>query len=281
MHHRTLCTGLYVSIILSRRVLSTLQRVSPATLVAVNRHQVVNISRNAPAIFIGSCFSVNMADALKKRKFNVFINPQGVQFNPVSIASTLSNCIHNRLWTQTDVLPLSSSKPSVTDEYIPVCSFQHHSSYTVLNKDVDSLLERMNRETSAVHNALLETRAVLFLTLGTTKIYNHISYNIIVSNCHGRPGKEFKASALSPAEIYHTLHQACEDAMDINQSLQIVLTVSPVRHTRDGVVENSKSKAALLAAVSDLCDRFPDRVSYFPAYEIMMVGEYSLNEIKI
>jgi hypothetical protein len=47
------------------------------------------------------------------------------------------------------------------------------------------------------------------------------------------------------------------------------LTVSPVRHTKDGVPENQLSKSLLRLACNDISESF-DHVHYFPSYEVMM-----------
>jgi hypothetical protein len=56
-------------------------------------------------------------------------------------------------------------------------------------------------------------------------------------------------------------------ALEMNPTIQIMVTVSPVKHVRDGVVENMRSKALLLEAAHQWCERYSDKVHYFPAYE--------------
>jgi hypothetical protein len=49
----------------------------------------------------------------------------------------------------------------------------------------------------------------------------------------------------------------------------ILFTVSPVRHLKDGIRENQLSKSTLHLAVAEICSTF-NNCNYFPAYELMM-----------
>lgn len=249
------------------------ERAFPATRLNIARNPAVTVHRNASAVLIGSCFSSNVGEALRRRKFNVNLNPQGIQFNPVSISETLQNCIHRRQWTAQDLCCASYASsqdiPRSADDLM--FSYHHHSNYSALRESADDLLARMNAATAATGAALRESNAVVFLTLGTSKIYNRVATGEVVSNCHRQPHRNYTSRLLQASETVTVLEQACLQALAVNNSLRIVFTVSPVRHTRDGIVENCRSKAALSCAVSELVSRHPSAMSYFPAYEIMMV----------
>lgn len=263
----------YPRLLSSIKARPELRRVHPATGVAVATDPQVNIDRHSELIFIGSCFSSNIGDALKHRKFNVHCNPQGIQFNPISIANTLQNCIDKRQWTISDLAYPTKFKDALTGHPLDVMySFQHHSSFVATRRNADNMLRDMNEQTSLASTAMSHEKAVLFLTLGTTKIYRHIETDMIVSNCHKEPGTAFQSSFLTAVECIQVLEESILSALEKNKHLKIVFTISPVRHTRDGVVENSWSKASLLCAVNELVTKYPNSVHYFPAYEIMMVG---------
>jgi hypothetical protein len=251
------------------------QRIFPGTTIPVDKSFKLNIDRSSKLIMIGSCFASNVAAALKLRKFQVYSNPQGIQFNPVSIAQTLKNCTSRYVWTRGDLS--SPGRPAgggaaEGGALAAVRSFSHHSSFSALAGGAEAMLADMTQQTSQSADALLDPHAVLFVTLGTTKIYQSIDTNQVVSNCHKEPNSKFTSRFLSAAECTAVLEEALLPALRLNAQLKVVLTVSPVRHTRDGVVASSAAKAGLLCAAGALVQRHPDRIAYFPAYEIMMVS---------
>jgi hypothetical protein len=70
-------------------------------------------------------------------------------------------------------------------------------------------------------------------------------------------------------EIIQDFFELFNKLAAFNPKLQIILTISPVRHLRDGFVENNRSKAMLIQAVHQLTENF-DNVFYFPAYELVL-----------
>eukprot|EP01040_Poterioochromonas_malhamensis_P012068 gene12068-13188_t len=202
---------------------------------------------------------------MKDLKFPVLSNPQGILFNPSSIASCLTNIIQNRQYTREDLFLDHNPDHRVYHSY------DHHSEYDGV--EVEEVLERMNNDLSLAHHHLRHSRA-LFITLGTAKVYYLLSNKErIVANCHKQPGTLFEHRMMTSEEIVCLFQPLIQDLLSFNPHLQIVFTVSPIRHTRDGIISNSLSKSTLLYSIHQLIaqeKRKPQRVTYFPAYEYMM-----------
>jgi hypothetical protein len=116
---------------------------------------------------------------------------------------------------------------------------------------------------------LFKTAEVAFLTLGSAFSYYHKKEGRFVSNCHKVPQLEFEKKLLSADEIYSSLNRITELLGRINPKIKTILTISPVRHLRDGIIENNRSKAKLI----DACHRFIENTPgtyYFPSYEIVL-----------
>ncbi|MDR3350478.1 MAG: GSCFA domain-containing protein [Prevotellaceae bacterium] len=210
------------------------------------------ITYRTPVLFIGSCFASNMGEAMRQRKFPVTINPFGAAYNPQSVVQALQR--------------LRSGKPFEKKELV-CCNglwttFSHHSSFS--HPDAAVFLQQANDALRAGQDAFLHASFVV-ASLGTSWAYRHKEKNTIVANCHKFPATDFERS-FSPAEETARL-LAKEIAAEPARTW--VLTVSPVRHWKDGAHGNQLSKAHLLLAIEQLQQQFPN-VRYFPAYEIMM-----------
>ncbi|MBU2020518.1 MAG: GSCFA domain-containing protein, partial [Bacteroidetes bacterium] len=128
-----------------------------------------------------------------------------------------------------------------------------------LLKDWQFEIERLH-----VH---LKSSKFLFITLGTSYAYRLIDGDFLVANCHKQPGSLFKKELLSLEQMKFDWKGLMNELKDFNPDLQLVFTVSPVRHTRDGIVENTRSKAQLHLLVQELQSCFS--ADYFPAFEIL------------
>jgi hypothetical protein len=115
---------------------------------------------------------------------------------------------------------------------------------------------------------LLLKRTGLFITLGSAFVYE-LDNNEVVANCHKVPTDKFHKRLLSITEVATGLKNMLDELWIINPGIKIIFTVSPVRHLRDGFVENNRSKSTLLQAVHQLTDS-NENIFYFPAYELVM-----------
>jgi lysophospholipase L1-like esterase len=214
------------------------------------------INHNSKLITLGSCFSEHIGNRLKNACFLVDSNPFGVLFNPVSIKNSLIDLLDNKCFTKEDLF-LNGSLWS---------SFSHSTLFS--STDADICLNNINSRVSAAHNQLLAADFLL-ITFGTAWVYELKETGEIVSNCHKLPAEKFIRRRLSVEEIISTYTDLLGKIKQINPKLELIFTVSPVRHWKDGAQENNISKGILHIAIDALCKQ-GDFVQYFPAYEIQL-----------
>lgn len=201
---------------------------------------------------LGSCFANAIAERLTECKFRVTASPTGILFNPESIAA---------------IVELMTSGYRIKDEDIierdgGYYSYLFHSA--ISGSSSEEAIANMQRALDAGAEALQHADH-LIITLGTAWRYRHKATNRVVANCHKMPASHFSRELMSVEDICKAL-----DSIITKTSAHITLTVSPVRHIGEGMEDNSLSKALLRVAVNSVCERYPDRVIYFPSYEIMM-----------
>lgn len=205
---------------------------------------------------IGSCFSEQVGNRLKDLKFSVLQNPNGILYDPLSISSSLISYIENKQYQAEELFYLHELWHS----------WQHHSFFSGINKE--QVLENINHSQNNAH-IFLKQANWLIITLGSAYHYKLVNDYTDVANCHKASPDHFIKELVTAEQTVSALSEAIEQIQFYNPSLFIVLTVSPVRHIRDGVIENNLSKAMLLQAVHLLCERFR-HVSYFPSYELVI-----------
>jgi len=214
------------------------------------------INHNDIILLLGSCFSQNIGERLQKYKFKCISNPFGTVFNPVSISKLIQYACDKKTFG-TDSLQNAQGVWVHPD---------FHSSFGDIEKD--KVLQDINKTILTVHNLLVES-TFLFITLGTVTAYKQISDQTIVSNCHKIHPSAFSKISIKTEEGYNALSEAIDFLIDLNPDIHIVFTVSPVRHIKDGIIENSRSKATLIKIVEMLEENYK-QITYFPAYEWMM-----------
>ncbi|SNS79818.1 GSCFA family protein [Ekhidna lutea] len=199
---------------------------------------------------IGSCFSNEIGKTLTENKLQSLSNPFGTIYNPYSIFNLLSN---------------SAEANDVIESQSVFYHWDAHGEISGLSEsETISVFEKRNKESQA----FLKNCNWLIITLGTAIVYENQAGHI-VANCHKVPAGNFKKRYLNQEEIisqYSSLHSYLND---INPDLKIVFTVSPVRHIRDGLVENNRSKAILIDAIHTITSQYKN-TSYFPSYEIVV-----------
>lgn len=205
---------------------------------------------------IGSCFVEQMGQRLAARKFSSFYNPLGIAFNPYAVALSLTRARQPKAYQVADLF-----------EYQGLWhSFDHHGSFSAPSSL--QTLAGMDLAQQAAH-AQFQKASVLILTLGTANVWDHLAEKRIVSNCHKLPGHNFQRRRMDMAETVEVLGTALEACFGVHPELKVIITVSPVRYLREGIIENARSKATLLLATEQLCRSF-DQVYYFPAYELLV-----------
>lgn len=215
----------------------------------------VKINHQQNLLLIGSCFTEQIGTKLANHKFSVLDNPNGILFNPVSITKSISSYIDNKQYSEADIFYQNESWNS----------WEHHSRFS--KPDVAECLKGIN-ESQSNANAFLKRADWLLITLGSAFVYQLKNKNV-VANCHKVPTDKFVKRLLSTDEIFTDLQSMIEEALAFNSVLNIIFTISPVRHLRDGFIENNRSKATLIQTVHQLVEKNTN-CFYFPAYELVI-----------
>ena len=213
------------------------------------------LNHSHTTMLMGSCFSQTIGETLCKYKFHALSNPFGTVFNPVSIS---------RLLTYTCNPATFDAEPLLLAHGL----FVHPDFYRTLgHENRDIAAARMSQTVQKAHQ-FLKHADFLFITLGTSTGFKLLSTGLLVSNCHKLPGSFFEKATISPQEGCEALSHSIKQLYVLNPGLNLIFTISPVRHTREGLIENSLSKARLRVMMELLQQRFP-QIQYFPAYEWM------------
>ena len=215
-----------------------------------------DIDHSQGIMLMGSCFTEEIGKRLTQAKFNTLQNPFGILFNPFSMVNALSRICSKRYYTKEDLVEANEKWHSL----------DHHGSFS--GSDAEEVLEAINGAIDRAHDFLAKAD-VLFITTGSAWVYHHIERDQTVANCHKIPNSAFEKRLLSFQDVHLILRHIPQLLERFNPKLQIVFTVSPVRHWKDGALENQRSKSTLVTATHAVVDAF-DNCHYFPAYELLM-----------
>ncbi|KDN54878.1 GSCFA domain-containing protein [Flavobacterium seoulense] len=215
------------------------------------------IDYNSSMLSLGSCFAVNMASKLDYYKFQNNCNPFGIIFNPVSIEKLIERAVNKQLFTEKDIFFYND---------LWHC-FEVHSELS--NPDKATFLKLLNELVLATNQQIAESTHFI-ITYGTSWVYRNIESNTIVANCHKVPQKQFTKEILSIETIQNAIQKTFALIESLNPKAKFIVTVSPVRHVKDGFVENQRSKAHLISAIHSALNSQLKTHNYFPSYEIMM-----------
>lgn len=214
------------------------------------------IDYNSKLLLLGSCFSDNIGGKFSYFKFQTIINPFGILFHPKAIENLITRSINKDYYSE-DELIFHNEQWSCLDAHSKLNS----SSKEELSANLNNALEQTNRQ--------IQESTHIIITLGTSWVYRQISTDHIVANCHKLPQKAFLKELLSVNDIAESLQAIISLVRSVNPKVSFLFTVSPVRHTKDGFVENTQSKSHLLAAIHQVVEP-RNQLYYFPSYEIMM-----------
>jgi GSCFA family len=207
-------------------------------------------------LLIGSCFSENMCERFMNHKFKVLSNPNGILFNPLSVAQSIDSYIDDKQYTADDLFYLNELWNS----------WDHHTRFSDITRD--AALEKINTSQKEAAAFIREAKFII-ITLGSSFQYYLRDNGKHVANNHRAPAQWFEKRLLPIDEIVAALVKTLTKLKAINPGAQVFFTISPVRHIRDGVMDNNRSKARLLEAVHTICDQMPDTY-YFPSYELVI-----------
>lgn len=212
-----------------------------------------NIDYDSTIVLFGSCFSENIGKKLDYFGLDSLTNPYGILFNPIVIQRALQECIDNKKYTKEDLF-------FYNEQYH---SYNLHSTHS--NSDASIVTESINLAISKT-NVKLKKASHIIITLGTASVYKLIENNKTVANCHKVPQNKFSKELLSAEEIAASLKDIIQKIKSFNKKVEIIFTVSPIRHLKDGIIENSRSKSNLISVIHHSLTK---NCHYFPSYEIM------------
>jgi len=223
-----------------------------------------SVSYQDKIMLVGSCFTEHIGNALGELKFQVLQNPNGILFGPDAVCKTLLSYVDNKKYTKADLFQLNEVWNS----------WQHHSRFSTIN--ADEAISIINESQQVAHQ-FLKQADWLIITLGSSFIYKLTqladttsqSIGDAVANCHRAPANWFTRKMLEIEDIKLMLEDCLKQLKKFNPKLKFIFTVSPVRHIRDGVVENNRSKARLIESVHYIDAKF-ESAYYFPAYELVI-----------
>lgn len=224
------------------------------------------IDYESEVLLLGSCFVENIGNKMDYFKFRTIQNPFGILFHPLALENLVQRSLQNQRYQPDEVFE---------QEGIWRC-FDAHSD--VRSDDQKLEVELLNQRLRLARQGLENASHIIF-TFGTAWVYEHVATKKMVANCHKVPQKEFHKKLLSVETVTTSLNNMVDMVQKANPKAQIIFTVSPVRHLKDGFVENQQSKAHLIAAIHQiLYSRAPASrtgrqsgdLHYFPSYEILM-----------
>ena len=215
-----------------------------------------SIDYESKIVSLGSCFAENMGEKFEYFKFQNTVNPFGIIFNPVSIEKLVSRVINEEKFTESAIFFHNERWHC----------YEVHSDLSTIDKE--EFLENLNTILQFTHQQLTQSSHII-ITYGTSWIYRLKSNNEVVANCHKVPQNQFDKEILSIESIEKSIQNTIDLIHKINPNVNFIFSVSPVRHIKDGFVENQLSKAHLISALHSSIFHLPSS-NYFPSYEILM-----------
>ena len=238
------------------------------TFINGKQHNLMKLQTNIPLqkvspqidyqsrlLLLGSCFAQNIGKKLGHYKFQQLQNPLGILFQPKAIEKMILMAVKNEDFKEKDIFFHNERWHG----------FDAHSKLSNSNKA--QLLLELNKGLQKTRDYLQEATHII-LTLGTAWAYRYLKTDQLVGNCHKVPQQEFSKELLTAKAVIESIEELMAGIRSLNSNAAVIFTISPVRHLKDGFVENQRSKAHLISAVHHSLKA--DSVYYFPAYEIMM-----------
>jgi hypothetical protein len=221
----------------------------------------VGISYQDKIMMIGSCFTDNIGSQLKDFGFDVCINPFGTLYNPASVHAAMKRLVSREAFTAGDCVRIGAGD-------LRFCSFSHHTSFA--RESETEFLENANSALETAADFFRDCNKVI-ITLGTSWCYRHIERDMIVSNCLKHPAAEYSREFLQTSKTADILRDIMEICSRSETPKEVIFTVSPIRHFKDGAHGNQISKASLLVSIDQTLNELEHaKADYFPSYEIMM-----------
>ncbi len=221
----------------------------------------IKIKHTDKLLLVGSCFTEQIGKKLAVHKFAVLENPNGILFNPISIAKALKSYVNEKTYTKAELFYYNELW----------ASREHHTVFSDMEKEI--ALKKINAS-QKVASDFIKNADWILITLGSAFVYEWIdnidegNYENVAANCHKIPIDKFNRRLTTASELILLLQKMQKNVHSINPTAKFIYTISPVRHLREGFVENNRSKATLIQAVHELTN--DTNIFYFPAYELII-----------
>ena len=215
------------------------------------------IDYDSKMVSLGSCFAVNIADKFNYYKFQNTVNPFGILFHPLAIHTIIRRAVEEDFFAESELFFHNERWHC----------FDVHSDLSHSNKG--DLLQNLNQGLLEIKSQIKAATHVI-ITYGTAWVYKEKTSQKIVANCHKVPQAQFEKELLSAAQIENAIAETIGLLLKVNPNVNMVLTISPVRHLKDGFTQNQQSKANLIIGIHQTINRQPTTFNYFPSYEIMI-----------
>lgn len=215
------------------------------------------IDYDSTVLSLGSCFAEHISQKLDYFKFRVSSNPFGILFHPEAILNVVKKAAKKELFTSDNVIQYNEK-------------WQSFFSHSRLSRNSSAeLLAVLNSAKTELKEAS-EVASHVIITFGTSFIYRLKSSGQGVANCHKRPQDLFEKELTPIEDLKKILSQLIFHLEHLNPDVKLVFTISPVRHIKDGIVENQRSKSHLISALHSVLEETESSHHYFPSYELMM-----------
>jgi hypothetical protein len=226
-----------------------------------------SLNHQADVWLEGSCFAAHISNKLMQSGWSVAHSSFGVLYHPLAIARCISAVAANKRYSEKELIHYK-------DHWI---SLHHHSRFQA--NQPNETISAINKSIEENHEKFLNS-STLVVTFGTSYAWQHISGEV-AGNCNRLPQQDFQKKLSSLEEMTEVWISTIENLLASKPSYRFIFTVSPVRHTREGMVQNMRSKSRLIELCHALCERFPSQVHYFPAFEIMLddLRDYRFYEV--
>lgn len=222
------------------------------------------IDYHSKIVSLGSCFAVNIAEKFNYYKFQNTVNPFGILFHPLAIHEMIKRAVSQELYTEAEVFFHNERWHC----------FDAHSDMSTMHQQ--DLLQNLNQKLIDL-KAQIASASHIIITYGTAWAYKEKASQKTVANCHKIPQSQFDKELLSATTIQNAIQDTIALIQKVNPKANIVFTVSPVRHLKDGFIENQRSKASLITGIHQTIGNQPTtdnrqqaNANYFPSYEIMI-----------
>lgn len=231
------------------------------TQIPLKQQEYNQINYDAKLLLLGSCFSENIGDKFNYFKFQNTINPFGILFHPKAIESLIVNATQGKVYSEKNI-------------FFHKEQWHCYQAHSILsNASKENLLEDLNAAITSTKKQIAEASHII-ITLGTAWVYKHIETKAVVANCHKVSQKAFAKELLAVPEIVASLKNIVATIKELNVNATVIFTVSPIRHIKDGFIENTQSKAHLITAIHQFLNQESlsnkQQSFYFPSFEIML-----------